>query len=66
LPVHIRHLDGHKLLIQHETVFVPEHDLIIEVPLEHLPKGQEMTVRVVVAGAGLEYESRTFAVLVEE
>jgi hypothetical protein len=66
LPIHIRHQAGHKILIHHEAVFVPEHDLIIEIPLEHLPKGQEMAVRVVVAGAGVEYESRAYAVLVEE
>jgi serine/threonine protein kinase len=63
LPVTIRD-NGYKLLIENGSVYRPLKDIIIEIPLGGLPKGKEMSMRVVVEDAGMRYESREFLVWV--
>ncbi|MCL2718167.1 MAG: serine/threonine protein kinase [Lachnospiraceae bacterium] len=65
LPVFIRDRDGYKLLIQNGTIFRPKKDIIIEIPLDKLPEGVEMVLKVVLEGEGGMLESREYVVVVE-
>jgi hypothetical protein len=63
----IRHHDGHKLLIRHDTVYNPtNNNLLIEIPLAGLPQGKEFIVKVIADDGEASYESREFLIRVGE
>jgi hypothetical protein len=64
IPVFIRNSDGYKLLIRHGAIYYPPTDIIMEVPLDNLPKGKEVTMKLVFDDNGRQYESREFSIWV--
>ena len=65
LPMVIREQSGHKILIQKGAIYRPKKDIIIEIPLDKLPKGEEMVLLVVLEGADWVYESREHLLVVD-
>jgi hypothetical protein len=66
LSVFIRDGNGYKLLIKHGVSYHPHKDIIMEIPLGSLPKGKEVSLRVVASDDEWQYESREFLIWVGE
>jgi hypothetical protein len=62
LSVFLRHHEGHKLLLKHDTVYYPDNNLLIEIPLATLPQGKEFVVKVIAEDGEASYESREFLI----
>ena len=65
LAMFIREQNGHKLLIQKDTIYRPQKDVIIEIPIDKFPKGEEMILKVILAGEEWLYESREYLLVVD-
>ncbi|MDR2547850.1 MAG: serine/threonine protein kinase [Lachnospiraceae bacterium] len=66
LPVFIREHHGVKVLVQDGSVYYPERDIIIEIPLDQLPRSKDMTLRVMVECHEESLSSREFIIHVKE
>ncbi|MCL2050444.1 MAG: serine/threonine protein kinase [Lachnospiraceae bacterium] len=65
LPIILRDHDGYKLLVKNGAVYHPGKDIIIEIPLDKLPQGIELVLKVVVEAEEMVFESRELLVMVE-
>ncbi len=62
LPVTVRDSDGYKLLIKEGAVYRPVKDIILELPLSGIPKGEEVILQIVIYDQKSRYESRKFLI----
>ncbi|MCL2254070.1 MAG: serine/threonine protein kinase [Lachnospiraceae bacterium] len=63
--VFIREQEGYKILIKDGAVYHPDKDIIIEIPIDKLPRGTEMSLKVTLENDEWYRESREFLILLD-
>lgn len=66
LPVTVRDQAGYKLLIKEGTVYRPSKDIILELPLSGIPKGEEVVLQIILSDQKKRYESRKFLIMADQ